>query len=106
MLNEDDEAFVDLFNVVDNVMKLRTEMGLGVVNSCASVSNAMENEMWSPGVLGEHTPAQLLDTILFLIGINCSLRDGMEHRRLHRPGFREQIKVGHDNDNVKCVVSG
>ena len=82
LLNENVDVFVDLFNVVNNVMKLCTEMGLGVVNSAAPVSNSMEEMMWSNGTLGEHSPAQLLDTIMFLIGVNCSLRGGSEHHRL------------------------
>ena len=63
----------NLFNVVDNVMKLCTEMGLGVVNSAVPVTN----NMWHSGVLGEHTPPQLLDTIMLLIGVNCTLRGVM-----------------------------
>ena len=54
------------------------------------------------GVLGEQTPVQLLDTVMFLIGVNCSLRGGQEHRNLRRPGFNEQITIGVDDDNVKC----
>ena len=59
--------------------------------------------MWLTRVLGEHTPAQLLDTIMHVIGVNCALRGAGEHRKLRRPGFNEQIKVGYDSDNVKCL---
>ena len=40
---------------------------------------------------------------MFLIGVNCALRGGNEHRHLRRPGFNEQIKIGVDSDNVKCL---
>ena len=76
LLSEDDEVFIDLYNVVDNVMKERTEMGLGKVNSADPVTNAMENEMWKNGVLGGHTPSQLLDTVMYLIRVNCALQGG------------------------------
>ena len=80
LLSEDDPIFVDLYNIIDNVMKDCTEQDLGKVNSCLPVTNAMEEEMWNTGVLGEHTPAQLLDTILYLIGVNCVW--GGEHKLL------------------------
>ena len=72
-LSEDDPIFVDLYNVIDNVVKDYTEQDMGKVNSCSSVTNTMEEEMWNTGVLLEHTPAQLLDTIMYLIGVNCAL---------------------------------
>ena len=78
-------------------------MGLGVVNNATPVSNAMEEKMWIEGVLGEHSPGQLLDTIMYLMGVNLSVRGGNEHRKLCHPGFNEQIKIGFDSDNVKCL---
>ena len=47
LLKEEDDIFIDLFNVVDNVMKERTDMGLGKVISAISVTNATENEICS-----------------------------------------------------------
>ena len=102
LLNKNDDVFVNLFNVVDNVMKLRTKEEFGFVNSAKPVNN-MEEGIWNTGVLGEHTPVQLLDTVMFQIGINCSLRGGKEHRYLRRPGFNEQITVTVDDNNVKCL---
>ena len=104
LLSEDDPIFVDLYNVIDNVMKDHTEQGLGKVNSCSPVTNTMEEEIWNTRVLSEHTPAQLLDTIMYLIGVNYALRvGGNEHHHLRRPGFIEQIRVGFDTDNIKCL---
>ena len=103
LLNEVDDVFVDLFYVVDNTMKERTERGMGVVNSATPITNSMEDKMWREGVLGEHSPAQLLDTVMYLLGVNLSLRGGNEHRKLRRPGLNEQITVGVDSDNIKCL---
>ena len=71
LLNENDVVFVDLSNIVDNVIKMRTEMGLRVIESAEPVSTNMEDQIWQTGVLGEHSPAQLLDTVMFLIGVNA-----------------------------------
>ena len=60
--------------------------------------------MWSSRVLGEHSPSQLGDTVMFLLGINLALRGGDEQKRLRRPGFSPQITVSKDADGVKCLI--
>ena len=42
----------------------------------------VEEKLWESGLLGDHTPQVLADTVLYLIGINFALRSGEEHRRL------------------------
>jgi len=37
---------------------------------------------WALKLLGSHSPQVLLDTMVFLIGNNFSLRSGKEHRSL------------------------
>ena len=32
--------------------------------------------MWKSGLLGEQHPCQLLDTLIYLLGIHCALRGG------------------------------
>ena len=44
----------------------------------------VENKLWSSWVLGEQNPDQLRCMVLFLIGLNISLRAGDEHYALHR----------------------
>ena len=75
LLPKQDGEFVDLYYVVDNVMKGRTMKGLGVVKHATPVSCKMENEMWSKGVLGEDEPEKLVKT-MFLLGVNFALRGG------------------------------
>ena len=41
-----------------------------------------EEQLWSKGVLGDSSPQQLLDTLIYLFGIHLALRGGSEHRRL------------------------
>ena len=44
-----------------------------------------EELLWKRGILGDHSPDALLNTVFFQIGINFSLRSGAEHRALrHR----------------------
>ena len=72
--------FSDLKTVLDNVMQERTKINVGVVKKQAGViSYEIENKLWESGVLGEDTPDKLRDTVLFLIGINVTLRAVEEH---------------------------
>ena len=81
LLSEDDPVFCDLFFVVDNVMKDRVESGLGALMSAMPIDVSMEEKMWTSGILGEHNPKQLCDTVLFMIGVNLALQGGEEHKK-------------------------
>ena len=51
----------------------------------------MEERLWDLGLLGDHTPQLLLDTLFYYTGLYFALRGGEEHRRLrHDPA---QIKL-------------
>ena len=77
--------FDDVRTVLDNVMKERTALNIGVKKRQAQViTYDFERKMWESGILGEDTPDCLRDTILFLVGINCILRAGDEHYYLRR----------------------
>ena len=41
-----------------------------------------EERLWSMGLLGQHSPQTLLDTIVFMCGTYFALRSGQEHRSL------------------------
>ena len=66
--------FPDLNIVLDNVMQERTAMNVGGLKRQAQViSYDSEDLLWKGGILGEETPDQLRNTVLFFIGINISL---------------------------------
>ena len=104
----DGEEFDDLRNVLDNVMKHRTEANVGVVKKQAQViSYEQENLLWERGILGEQTPDQLRRTVLFLLGINMYLRAVDEHYNLRRstPDLKESDIIWTWNSkNQKCMV--
>lgn len=56
------------------------------------VTEVMENELWSSGLLGTSSPTELLRTLVFTLGLNLGLRTG-EHRRLRREMFKVRITV-------------
>ena len=61
--------------MLDNVMKERALANIGMVKKQAElIPMNFENELWECGILGEDNGDKLHNTILFLLGINCSLK--------------------------------
>ena len=88
----DGKDFTDLKYTLDNVMKQRTEEGVGIFTKQAKVlSLSDEDFLWCNGYLGTSNPQQLLNTVLFSIGLSCALRAGKEHRSLRGFGFNSQF---------------
>ena len=96
--------FVNLRNIVDNTMKERHAMGLGVRNSAEVISLEHKNSMFESGVLGEDTPVKLLRTVIYMIGLHCALRGGLEHSTLRRPGCDSQFSISVDNRGKQCLI--
>ena len=99
--------FEDLRNVLDNVMKERTEMGVGTVKRQAEfISYEYEEELWDKGLLGEDTPEKLRNTVLYLLGIHLALCGVEEHYLLRRqmPNRDSQLSFKRDSKRVHCLV--
>ena len=93
--------------VLDNILKERALQNIGMVKKQAQlIPLSFEQTMWDKGVLGEHEPEILCDTVLFLVGINCGLRAGDEHHDLHRdaPGKPSQFSFQRSENGDRCVV--
>ena len=100
----DGEEFIGLRNVLDNTMKERHALGLGVRESCTVITVEKENELFACGALGEENPEQLLRTVIYLMGLHLALRGGVEYTRLRRPGFNCQIVTEVDESTGKEML--
>ena len=81
-------------------MKQFRSTGIGVKRRQAEPISIKENTLWQKGILGEHDPQTLLDTMLFLCGIHFALRSGQEHRGLRLSQFEIQTS----EDDSPCLV--
>ena len=99
LINE--EGFKDVKFTLDNVMKMRTNDGIGLTVKKAQPLTQMDEEyLWSTGFLGCHNPDVLLNTVVFCIGKGLALRAGKEHHKLRAPPFNSQIQFMHDEDGI------
>ena len=93
----DHDNFKPIRFTLDNLMKARTQQGLGnVVRQAQVISFDEEELMWQMGILGYETLKQLVETLLYLLGISCALRAGKEHRSLRSIGFNSQFSYWMD----------
>jgi hypothetical protein len=82
------DAFQPIRNALDNRMRALQTIGLGHNPSQAEVvSMAMEEALWIGGQLGQEPPSRMLNTLVYLLGVNLGLRSG-EHRKLRRNMFQ------------------
>ena len=100
----DQQEFTALRNVVDNTMKQRHSEGLGVRKSSDVISLKHEDQLFRVGVLGQSTPLQLLRTVIYMIGLHCALRGGVEHNKLRRPGCNSQLSLEFDDRGIERLV--
>ena len=78
-----DPEFVTLKNTLDSRMKDLASEGICVRRKQAAIITEDEEEkMWRSGVLGDDTPRKLLDTVIYLCGLNFALWAGQEHTNL------------------------
>ena len=56
-----------------------------------------EDLLWSLGSLGTHCPEVLLNTVLFSVGLSCSLRAGKEHYALRSIPYNSQFTFMNDS---------
>ena len=99
----DGVEFVNLKLCLDNVMKEKAAMGLGRVVKQAEAFNFSDIEkLWNLGLLGQSNPTQLMETVLFLLGLVYGLRTGREYKMLRRPGCDGQFTYCSD-DSYECI---
>ena len=101
-----DQKFALFRCTFDSVLKDQHSKGVGAVKKQAEVITFdLEEELWSHGVLGDSDPRKLLDTLVFLLGLNFALRSGKEHRSL-RPDMIELIEKEDEPSYLQYIESG
>ena len=91
-----DAAFADFRSTLDAVMKRLKQAGVGSEKRQAEpVSTTEEEQLWESGVLGDHCPQSLLNTVFYLNGLAFALRSGDKHRQLHLKNSQIQVVETH-----------
>ena len=89
-----DKAFAECRTVLDSEMKRLKREGVVVKGRKAEpLTEEEEQILWDKGILGDHSPHALLNTVFFQNGINFALRSGGEHRSLRNTSNGCQIRV-------------
>ncbi len=97
----EDDPFLQVRYTLDNLMKKRCADRVSVTKSSVPLMYSDEEKMWANGSLGEDEPTELRNTVMFLLGLSCTLRGGQEHRDLRCPGHDCQFSVCSDSATGK-----
>ena len=83
-----DKEFQEFREVLDAEMRLSAREGnIKAPKRADTISYDDEEKMWDEGALGTSNPRQLINTMVYLIGVHCAMRAAAEHRAL-RFGIR------------------
>ena len=94
-----DSEFKDVRFTLDNVMKQRTQQGLGnTVRQAEVLTLSDEDILWNLGLLGTTNPEVMLVTVMFTVGLSCNLRAGKEHHVLRSIPFESQFTFYNDSE--------
>lgn len=113
----DDADFSNLRVVLDAKMKDLSKLGLWINKKQALIiTEEQENLLWQRNILGSANAQQLLDTMVYMVGLNFALQTCQEHRNL-RIGEHSQLMLKtsrvdgkrylqYREDISKCVTGG
>ena len=89
-----DLKFRSIRDMLDALMKQRTQAGVGVhCRQAQVITEDMENTLWEKDLLGDHCPNTLLNTLVYLFGLHFALRGWDEHRQFRHKLSQLSIKV-------------
>ena len=91
-----DAAFADFRATLDAEMKRLNQKGVGSKKRQAEpISTTEEEQLWECGVLGDHCPQSLLNSVFYLNGLSFALRSGDKHRQLRLKNSQIQVVESH-----------
>ena len=94
LIDKTGRTFRQMNSALNYQMKLAAASGLGVERKQAQVISADQDEvLWKSGVLSDHSPKTLRDTLLWTLGLYFGLRGGQEHRNLRFDNSQLAVKV-------------
>ena len=99
--------FDDLCCTLDNLMKDRAAKSIRTTKKQANMLTFKhEQAMWEKGHLGEASPTQLRETVIFLLGIYTGLRAGDEHYNLHQDSEQlgSQLSFKRNDSGLRCLI--
>ncbi|CAC5358886.1 unnamed protein product [Mytilus coruscus] len=84
-----------------NIRANDPNVGLSPIRA-EEISLEEEEKLWASGSLGSDNARHLLNTLVYLIGLNFALRGGQEHRDL-KGGNSSQFQINEKNGS-KCLI--
>ena len=94
-----DADFADIHNTLDNTMKKLSKLSkITCKEKAQPFILSEEDAMWHDGILGQDNPEQLINTLMYLLGVHLSLRAIDKYKAL-KVGYYSQIKIKYDEEH-------
>ncbi len=79
----EDPDFQPVKNTLDNRMKELSQKGVVTAKKQSQpLMHSEEEKLWELGLLGDSNPEQLLNTVIYLLGVHLALQGVQEHKDL------------------------
>lgn len=99
-----DKEFLETRKTLDGQMrKTAAEGGVSSKRKAGCITVEQEKSLWEKGILGDSDGKQLVESLLFSIGLHCALRACKEHRDLTF-GENSQLMLSFDEQGRECLI--
>ena len=100
-----DKEYAEFQTTIDAEMKRLQHNGHGSKRRQAEpLSEDDEEILWNKGLLGDHSPQSLLNTMVFMNGLYFALRSGREHRELRFDSSQIEV-VARDGERAYLLYT-